>query len=766
MSKDELLIKINEWHEADEHQKIIDAIEALPQEERDYELVCLLARAYNNIADPNDPLLEKAMSLLESVREQGKDDPLWHFRMGYALFFLDRKDEALACFRRSLELDPNDETTQWFIGECENEFAADAVVYTEEEMDAVEKHINKYFGEFENVLHEIVSPDIHVDICVIPPSEGCDRYTLVTMGMGAYRMNVPQELEEYKLERAELAISLPSDWKLDEESLNDERWYWPIRLLKSTARIPVLNDTWLGWGHTVQMDDAEPYAENTELCACLLIDPKSADGGRVIGDLPGGEPLNFYQLIPLYQQELDYKIENGANALLERLSRVAGYAIDPSRPNAMSAMRPLPEDFIMDDVPWHMDKIRTLHFPIEEICAYNHLAIYLRWCMEHDLMSEEFLEKFSDEVQQLKTDPAQIDVRELLRDKLDGALVVKYFNDKGKGFAAYYYGENDAPCFPADIDNHALEYFGAERYNSDEFHDEAYLFVPFDEDYYQAMAKVIQMRWDAWQNIQGSTEPAEPSELAQAFMSYLDCECEYYPPMSDDDPIMAAYSYACRLAPREGLVPMLIAVDETLWECLIMNSDPKNDGAKGYRFDPMAVAAYRKKLLSQSLPDADEMFSKLIGICRQNARDDGMDWDEEIMGEQDGGIANDRLNGFWDCNSPKTLPLILAKIPVKDPWEVFAYLPFGNRNECPDTPSLMAAAKHWYERYGAAPAVMTHDVLEFTLPEPVGDEAAMELALQQYGLCPDAVCMSEDKLTVGCLADTLRQSKVWYLWWD
>ena len=30
-------------------------------------------------------------------------------------------------------------------------------------------------------------------------------------------MNVPEELAEYKLERAELAIALPADWKLDQE---------------------------------------------------------------------------------------------------------------------------------------------------------------------------------------------------------------------------------------------------------------------------------------------------------------------------------------------------------------------------------------------------------------------------------------------------------------------------------------------------------------------------------------------------------------------
>ena len=112
-------------------------------------------------------------------------------------------------------------------------------VYTEDEMSAIEEHIKNTFGEFENVFHELVSPDIHVDICVVPPSEARDYYTLVTMGMGAHRMNVPEELAEYKLERAELAIALPPDWKLDEESLKDERWYWPIGLLKVLARLPI-----------------------------------------------------------------------------------------------------------------------------------------------------------------------------------------------------------------------------------------------------------------------------------------------------------------------------------------------------------------------------------------------------------------------------------------------------------------------------------------------------------------------------------------------
>ena len=611
MNREELLSQINEWHEVNEHQKIIDAIEALPHDEWGYELTCLLARAYNNVSsEPCDwqRHLGKAVSLLESVREDGKDDALWHFRLGYALYFLDREEEALPCFRRAAELDPNDSEALYFIGECEKALASKVVMYTEDELDIVEKHIGKYFGEFENVFHEIISPDIHVDICVIPPREKRNFYTLVTMGMGARKMNVPEELAKYKLERAELAIALPPDWKLDKESLQDEKWYWPIRLLKSTARLPIQDDTWLGWGHTVGMGEGETYAENTTLCGCLLIDPKTSEDGRVIGELPNGDPVNFYQLIPLYQDEMSYKIEYGSDALLEKLSGVVSYVVEPCRSSALET-----EDSLMDN----------------------------------------------------------------------------------------------------------------------------------------------------------KTKKAELPKLAEAFMSYLGCECEYFPPVSDDDPIMAAYNNACRLAPKEGYVPVLIAVDETLWECLILNSDPDNDGAEGYGFDPKAVAAYREKQLSQPVSDGKTILNGLIGDRKEEAEDDDMDW-EELLGEMSGEEDEDQgqLLSFWNDSTHKTYPLILAKIPVKNPWEVFAYLPFGNWNECPDTPALVAVAKHWYEQYGAVPAAMTHDELEFLVADPVDEERAMELALEQYGFCPDIIYQAEEDVSVGTLADHLHSCNVWYFWWD
>nr|WP_305135071.1 imm68 putative immunity domain-containing protein [uncultured Acetatifactor sp.] len=423
----------------------------------------------------------------------------------------------------------------------------------------------------------------------------------------------------------------------------------------------------------------------------------------------------------------------------------------------------------MDYALCHIESIEEKGLAIDPINAYNHMAIYLRWCMEHDLMGDEFLEEYSDITEQTKARPGNTDLRTFIREELSGCLHSALFNRQGQAFAQYYYGENDQPYYPADIDDYALEYFGKARYHSDEFQEEAYLFLPFDEDYYQAMAKVIQRRFTNWQSQDFDEDTLEPSELAQAMMKYLDCECTYFPSMRDDDPIMSAYRYARRLGVREGFIPLLVKVDETLWECLVLNTDPENDGADDYAFQPEKVAKYREKMLAAPVKDGKAVLEELIGQRKEDVEDDDMDW-EEVLGEMEEDAQpdtedelNTRFASYWCERTQMTCPLILAKIPVKNPWEIFAYLPFGNWNDCPDTPELMAAAKYWFQQHGAVPAAMTHDELEFHLPAPVPGNEAMEVAVEQYGLCPD---MDQNFEEIAALADTLRRSTVWYFWWD
>lgn len=348
-NKEEFLAQIEKWNDMEKFSKCIKALEDIPEAEQDYDMVMLQVRAYENYAilgdngeepedDEKERALNKALELLESIREAGESQAGWNKRMAYAYqYLIEQEEKAIEYAKRWAELDPEDSSAVAVINECNEELEKRKIkcesccdddngdnksiapeMYSEDEIDIIEKHIEHYYGNFEFVFHEKVSPDIHVDICLIPPSEECNWYTLVTMGMGAHLMNVPNQLKEEQLERAELVICLPEYWKLDKEHLKDEKWYWPIRLLKELARFPGENNTWLGWGHTVSYDG--PLSYTTELCASILINPPCGNVGGNTCTLPDGEEVNFYQVIPLYRDELEYKLKNGTQKLLDKMN--------------------------------------------------------------------------------------------------------------------------------------------------------------------------------------------------------------------------------------------------------------------------------------------------------------------------------------------------------------------------------------------------------------------------------------------------------------
>ena len=107
--------------------------------------------------------------------------------------------------------------------------------YTEKEWNKVSAYIEQQYGEYDNVLHELVSPDIHCDIVLVEPTEDQPYYKLITMGAGAYQMNVPKSLKGEVYDRAEYVIFLPKDWDLESD---DEEFYWPIGMLQTIARLP------------------------------------------------------------------------------------------------------------------------------------------------------------------------------------------------------------------------------------------------------------------------------------------------------------------------------------------------------------------------------------------------------------------------------------------------------------------------------------------------------------------------------------------------
>ena len=74
--------------------------------------------------------------------------------------------------------------------------------------------------------------------------------------------------------------------------------------------------------------------------------------------------------------------------------------------------------------------------------------------------------------------------------------------DIGKEFIRHYYDydfdDGEKAFFPRNIDEYAKRIFGEERYYSPELKREAYLYLTFDEKYYQDMKAVIDDVYNTW----------------------------------------------------------------------------------------------------------------------------------------------------------------------------------------------------------------------------------------------------------------------------
>lgn len=317
-------------HSRDRHEEIVRLLEQL--EQPDAESSSLLARAYNNLGRYKD-----AVRLLLAAPQS--EDPMWHFRLGYAWFYQERYQEALQEFEETLQLLPGDEDAMLFAGWCRQELEAAReretappaqIVYTEAECEAVLAHLDTWFGKVDDVIFGDESQRLQVDLAVIPPSAEHDCYLLCTVGMGARCMAVPAERVETDPDRAELMIALPSWWKFDAE---EEGWSWPLRWLKILTRLPWIQNTWLGWGDTVPAVSAQ-HTPGPGMAGVLLVHPSAYGSESFYCVLPGGEKVAFYQIVPLYPDELDFKLRNGAEALLRYMQEDALEVVDPVRESA------------------------------------------------------------------------------------------------------------------------------------------------------------------------------------------------------------------------------------------------------------------------------------------------------------------------------------------------------------------------------------------------------------------------------------------------
>lgn len=367
------------------------------------------------------------------------------------------------------------------------------MLYTENERIEIIKFIEENFGKVEEI-YEVGYGNFSLDVAQINPTKEKPYYTIITLGMGEHKM-YNQNNENFS-SFAELMISLPPDWSLD-----DKNYTWAIDELMHLAYIPFTFYFSYEWGHLE--NNFEPFSSNTKLSAVTLLYPEMKKENSGLLKLENRN-LQFYQIVPLYDEEYTFALKNGMkNLLLLDVEKKISFVIDMNREKVLEYSEEEKEmlDDIMDSADWHLGDYYSKGIEVEEINIYNHFAIFLRWAMENSFLSDNFLKAYGKELEKY-TSQDFVDLREFVKFRLKGDLRKSFFNDVGKEFIKHYYDydfdDGEKAFFPRNIDEYAKRIFGEERYYSPELKREAYLYLTFDEKYYQDMKAVIDDVYNTW----------------------------------------------------------------------------------------------------------------------------------------------------------------------------------------------------------------------------------------------------------------------------
>ncbi|WP_295088333.1 DUF4253 domain-containing protein [Ruminococcus sp.] len=241
---------------------------------------------------------------------------------------------------------------------------------------------------------------------------------------------------------------------------------------------------------------------------------------------------------------------------------------------------------------------------------------------------------------------------------------------------------------------------------------------------------------------------SKPNENIQHIAELIGCEWQYIKKPLNNEEVFELYKTEYTKGKKDGYTPIILVPNDNLLEMINCNYED-NGGVDNYRNKVLnSDMSNGESFLKQRFKDNMEMFEEDFG-------------NEDIYGEYSDSIKP--LSCF--LRTEKTEELILAKIPMTEPWKVFAWIPFGGWNECPDTEDMMAVCKYWHDKYNVIPAVISSDELQMYASVPINNrETALKVAEEHYAFCNDTV--DQGSGSIKALASSILNSDVWYFWWD
>ena len=174
--------------------------------------------------------------------------------------------------------------------------------YTPSQMDDVMDFIEEKFGGGGKRLadglltHEITSEYVHTDVVIT----GNDDYQhIVTCGMGARQMNDWMIMMDEELKRIEILFVLSPEYNL---SIEDNMLL--CNELTRITKYPFRENSYFGPGHTINV--SKEFKERVGYDYFLFYLPVEKMNLYRIGD------IYFIPLIPIYEKERDWMVENNS----------------------------------------------------------------------------------------------------------------------------------------------------------------------------------------------------------------------------------------------------------------------------------------------------------------------------------------------------------------------------------------------------------------------------------------------------------------------
>jgi len=200
----------------------------------------------------------------------------------------------------------------------ENDFS-DSVSEKDNEMEKIYEHIEKHIGKptYTSFNIDTIPNTIDVSLYTLLANNKRRYHTIITSGMSGLPTEVPEDQDVWKY--TELMIYLPESFPFSKESIKNLKHYWPIGWLKKLSRFPHENNTWFCWGDTIPNGEPPiPVAADADFCCMLLLPPIREDENFFELKISEEKTIRFLVVIPIYREEMEYKLTNGYEKLLDK----------------------------------------------------------------------------------------------------------------------------------------------------------------------------------------------------------------------------------------------------------------------------------------------------------------------------------------------------------------------------------------------------------------------------------------------------------------